>query len=235
VRVSQRRCALYGLLIYRQGDRAGSFFSYGFYRNEVVLLPKAQEPARNDIHELQLHIIIDVEVLHLTDVAKPGVQDIFLAEFVVGGLGCWWCSSPVRFMGFSFPLGGEKKSHPSPRYYIQRGQEPSGRKDGRFTARSGAEGGTHRPCTYCSNSAEEAQEKGGTPQVCDAVARYGVGRGAVSVLPDGLAFFDDQSNRQSVATRAVAATSLRWGCSLKRGAARAFSVRTFRFSVVLFP
>jgi hypothetical protein len=29
--------------------------------------------------------LIDVEVRHLTDVANPGVKDIFLAEFVVRG------------------------------------------------------------------------------------------------------------------------------------------------------
>src|SRR5215207_10987736 len=35
----------------------------------------------------------------------------------------------------------------SPRcYYTQRGQEPSDRKDGRFSATLRAEGGTHRPC-----------------------------------------------------------------------------------------
>jgi hypothetical protein len=37
--------ALYGLLIYRQGDRARGFVGYGFDRNEVMLLPEAQEPA----------------------------------------------------------------------------------------------------------------------------------------------------------------------------------------------
>ena len=44
LRVAQSRCALYGLLIYPQGDRAGFFFGYGFYRNEVVLLAKPINP-----------------------------------------------------------------------------------------------------------------------------------------------------------------------------------------------
>jgi hypothetical protein len=89
VRIAQHRCALYGLLIYREGDRAGSFFSYGFYRNKVVLLSEAQEPGYCDIHELQVHVVVYVEVLHLTDEAAPGVEDAPLAEFALGGRGCW--------------------------------------------------------------------------------------------------------------------------------------------------
>jgi hypothetical protein len=54
VRGAQRRCALYGLLIYRQGDRAGFFFSYDFYRNKVVLLPEVKEPRYRDIRELKV-------------------------------------------------------------------------------------------------------------------------------------------------------------------------------------
>jgi hypothetical protein len=85
VRVGQRRGALYGLLIYRQGYRAGSFFSYGFYRNKVVLLPKTEEPTFFDIHELQVHVVVYVEVIHLADRASSGVEDRLLAEFLVRG------------------------------------------------------------------------------------------------------------------------------------------------------
>jgi hypothetical protein len=65
--------SLYGLLSYLQGDRTRVFVGDGFDRDKMMLLSKAQEPARNYIHELQLPIVIDVEVRHLTDVAKPGV------------------------------------------------------------------------------------------------------------------------------------------------------------------
>jgi hypothetical protein len=85
VRVVQRRCALYGLLIYRQGDRARFFFSYGFYRNEVVLLGEAQYPTHSDIHEPKVRVIIYVDVRHMTDEAVPGVEEAPLAEFALGG------------------------------------------------------------------------------------------------------------------------------------------------------
>ena len=117
MRVGQRRGAFYGLLIYRQGDRAGRFFSYDFDGNEMMLLPEAQQPALRDIHEPQVHVVIDVEVLHLADVVVAGVEDALLAEFVVRGTRVLVVRQRVRFMGFSFPLGGEKKRNPSPRYY----------------------------------------------------------------------------------------------------------------------
>ena len=85
VRVSQRRCALYGLLIYRQGNRAGVFFSYDFYRNKVVLLPEVKEPCYRDIRELKVPVVVYVEVVYLTDEAASGVEDVLLAEFVVRG------------------------------------------------------------------------------------------------------------------------------------------------------
>jgi hypothetical protein len=85
VRGVQRRCALYGRLIYRQGDRAGFFFSYGFYRNEVVLLGEAQYPTHSDIHEPKVLLVIYVDVRHMTDEAVPGVEDAPLAEFALGG------------------------------------------------------------------------------------------------------------------------------------------------------
>jgi hypothetical protein len=52
----------------------------------MMLLSQAQEPpARDDIHELQVHIVIDVEVRHLTDALIPGVQYLELAKLVVWG------------------------------------------------------------------------------------------------------------------------------------------------------
>jgi hypothetical protein len=85
VRVVQRRCALYGLLIYRQSDRAGLFLSYDFYRNKVVLLPKVKQPRCIDIRELKVPIVVHVEVVYPTDAAASGVEDFLLAEFVVRG------------------------------------------------------------------------------------------------------------------------------------------------------
>jgi hypothetical protein len=85
VRGVQRRCALYGRLIYRQGDRAGFFFSYGFYRNEGVLLGEAQYPTHSDIHEPKVLLVIYVDVRHMTDEAVPGVEDAPLAEFALVG------------------------------------------------------------------------------------------------------------------------------------------------------
>jgi hypothetical protein len=85
VRVAQRRCALYGLLIYRQDDRAGVFFSYDFYRNKVVLLPEVKEPRYRDIRELKVPGVVYVEVVYPTDGAASGVEDLLLAEFVVRG------------------------------------------------------------------------------------------------------------------------------------------------------
>jgi hypothetical protein len=52
-----------------------------------MLLPQAQEPARDHIHEAQLPAVIDVEVRHIADVARPGVKDALLAEFMVRGPG----------------------------------------------------------------------------------------------------------------------------------------------------
>jgi hypothetical protein len=86
VRVVQRRCALYGLPVYRQGDgRAGFFFGYGFYRNEVVLLGEAHKPAHSDVHEPKVLIIIHIDVHHMTYEAVTGVEDAPLAQFALGG------------------------------------------------------------------------------------------------------------------------------------------------------
>src|SRR4028119_2135211 len=46
-------------------------------------------------------------------------------------------------MGISLHLGGEGATLLTA--LLQRGQEPSGRKDDRFSASRGAEGGVHRP------------------------------------------------------------------------------------------
>ena len=83
MRVVQRRCALYGLLIYRQGDIAGFFFGYDFYRNKVVLLPKVKYPRCRDIRELKVTVVVYVEVVYLTDEAASGVEDLLLAKLVV--------------------------------------------------------------------------------------------------------------------------------------------------------
>ena len=76
---------MYGLLIYPQGDRAGFFFSYGFYRNEVVLLAKAHKPAHSNVHEPKVLVVIYVDVNHMTYEAVPGVEDAPLAEFALVG------------------------------------------------------------------------------------------------------------------------------------------------------
>ena len=86
MRVSQLWCALYGLLIYRQGDIAGFFITYDLHRNKVVLLPEVKEPRYRDIRELKVPVVVYVEVVYLTDEAVSGVEDLLLAEFVVRGL-----------------------------------------------------------------------------------------------------------------------------------------------------
>lgn len=80
----QQRCALYGLLIYRQGDTTGFFFGYVFYRNEVVLLPEVEDPRYRDIHEPKV-IVVYVEVVYLTHETASGVEDLLLAKLVVRG------------------------------------------------------------------------------------------------------------------------------------------------------
>jgi hypothetical protein len=84
VRASQLRCALYGLPIYRQGDRVGVFFSYSFYRNEAVLRAQAHKPTPSYIHELKGPLLVYVDVLHVTDEVAPGVDDAPLAQFALG-------------------------------------------------------------------------------------------------------------------------------------------------------
>ncbi len=152
MRVVQRRRALYGLLIYLQGYRVGFCFSYGFYRNKVVLLPETHEPfPHSDTDEPEVPVVY-VDVHHLTDEAGPGVENAPLAEFALGGRGCWVYTSRVRrFMGFSLPFGGKGVLLTAP---LQCGQEPSGRRYGRFSATLKAEGGTHPPCADGINHPE---------------------------------------------------------------------------------
>ena len=109
MRVVQSRCALYGLLIYRKGDRAGIFFSYGFYRNEVVLLGEAQYPTQSDIHEPKVPFIIYVDVRHMTDEAVPGVEEAPLAEFALGGTRVLGELKPGELHGVLFRLSGGKE------------------------------------------------------------------------------------------------------------------------------
>jgi len=75
------------LLNYRQGDRAGFFFGYGFYRNKVVLLAEAHPPAHSDIHKAKGSVVIYVDARHMTEEAVPGVEDAPLAQFALGGTG----------------------------------------------------------------------------------------------------------------------------------------------------
>src|SRR5918993_876670 len=67
-----------------------------------------------------------------------------------GGRGCWVNSSRASFMWFSLLLGG---------------QEPSDRRDGRFSATpGGAEGGTHRLGANSNDYAEAKQSEGHAPE-----------------------------------------------------------------------
>jgi len=66
-----------------------------------VLLAQAHNPTRGDIHEPVVPVVVHVDVRHVTDEAAPGVEDAPLAEFALGGRGCWVNSSRASFMGFS--------------------------------------------------------------------------------------------------------------------------------------
>ena len=67
--VGESRGSLYGLLIHSQRDRSRRRLGYGFDWNKMMLPAQAQEPTRDDVHEVQRPIVIDVEVRYLTDVA----------------------------------------------------------------------------------------------------------------------------------------------------------------------
>ena len=91
---------------------------------------------------MHLHLVIDVEVLNLTDASIGGVQDSLLAEFMVWRAGMLVALEPDQVHG---------DLHSLRRLHTVWGQEPSGRKDGQLPATLRAEGGTHRPCDNCSN------------------------------------------------------------------------------------
>jgi hypothetical protein len=107
MRVVQRRCTLYGLLFYRQGDRAGFFFGYCFYGNKVVLLPEAHQRAHSNIHEPKVPLIIHVDVRHLPMRRPSESMTLLWRSSRWGGRGCCVNASRVRFMGFSLPFGGK--------------------------------------------------------------------------------------------------------------------------------
>jgi hypothetical protein len=119
VRVAQRRCALYGLLIYPQGDRAGVFFSYDFYRNKVVLLPEVKEPRYVDIRELKVPVVVYVEVVYPTDAAASGVEDLGPPSGGVRGAGDAGAGGALAGSGSwgSPPFPSAVRRGPSPRYY----------------------------------------------------------------------------------------------------------------------
>jgi hypothetical protein len=107
VRVTQVQCALHGGPIYLKGAGAWLFFCYGFYRNEAVLRPQALKPARGHTHEAVVPLLVHVDVGHVTDEGAPRVEDAPLAQFALGGRGCWENSSLVRFMRSSLVLSGK--------------------------------------------------------------------------------------------------------------------------------
>ena len=98
VHVAKGRGTLYGLLVYCQGDGAGISFGYGFYRNEAVLLAQAHKPTRSYIHEPVVPVVVHVDVVHVTDEAALGVEDAPLAQFALGGRGCWGNASRMSFI-----------------------------------------------------------------------------------------------------------------------------------------
>src|SRR5918992_765084 len=74
-----------------------------------------------------------------------------------GGRGCWVKSSRASFMGFAPISWAVRRERSSPHTALQQcGQEPSDRRDGRFSATLGAEGGTHR---LVANSIDYAKAK----------------------------------------------------------------------------
>src|SRR5688500_250428 len=65
-------------------------------------------------------------------------------------------------MGSPFSSAARERS--SPRHSLQCGQEPSGRRDGRFSATLRAEGGTHHPDADGINRPEAAEGDGYSPK-----------------------------------------------------------------------
>src|SRR5918993_5694556 len=100
------------------------------------------------------------------------------------GRGCWVKSNRVSFMGFSPFCSAVRRKRSSPHAALQQcGQEPSDRRDGRFSATLGAEGGTHRLVANSIDYAEAKQREGHAPEYVEwafcAVRRYGVLGGRV--------------------------------------------------------
>src|SRR5215217_6650242 len=79
-----------------------------------------------------------------------------------GGCGCWGNSSRASFMGTSpLPTRAVRRERSSPRLPTVRLEEPSGRRDDRFSATQSerAEGGTHHLDADGIKHAEELKEK----------------------------------------------------------------------------
>src|ERR687889_1617404 len=67
-------------------------------------------------------------------------------------------------MGFSPSSSAVRRERSSPHAALQCGQEPSDRRDGRFSATLGAEGGTHRLVANSIDYAEAKQREGHAPE-----------------------------------------------------------------------
>ena len=68
-----------------------------------MLRAQADKPAHYDIHEPVVPLLVYVDVSDVTDEAAPGVEDAPLAQFALGGRGCWENSSRTSFMGPPLP------------------------------------------------------------------------------------------------------------------------------------
>ena len=136
-------------MIYGEGDRARFFFTYSFYRNKVVLLAQAQHPAYSHIHKPKVLLVIHVDARHMTDEAVPGVEDSPLAQFALGGRGCWVKSSRVSFMRSSLTSGGKEALLTALEYYSAVRSHQAVLAAGSLLPKEGAEGGTHRLGAEC--------------------------------------------------------------------------------------
>src|SRR5215203_5038707 len=85
-----------------------------------------------------------------------------------GGRGCWVNSSRTSFMRCS-PFASAVRREPPHRAALQCSQEPSDRRDGRFSATLGAEGGTHRLVANSIDYAEAKQREGHAPECVEGV------------------------------------------------------------------
>src|SRR5918994_2729910 len=166
MRVAQRRCALYGLLIYPQRDRARFFFGYGFYRNEVVLLADAHKPAHGNVHKPKGPLLVHVDVFHVADEAAAGVEDAPLAEVALWGTRVLGELKPGELHGaLSLLFGGKKGALLTACWTTTvRSGAIRPRRDGRFSATLRAEGGTHRPCVECIDRTGTVQKEGYVPK-----------------------------------------------------------------------